>query len=48
MNINQEDNLKIREFENQKIPNEITEKTIRIWPHLNNSNGFFLCRILKN
>jgi len=40
-------NNKLKEFSGIKIPKEIQEKTIRIWPQDNDTNGFFLCKITK-
>ena len=40
-------NNKLREFENKTIPKQITEKTIRIWPQDNDTNGFFVAKISK-
>ncbi len=38
---------KITEFEGFKIPKDITENTLRIWPHENDTNGFFVAKIIK-
>ncbi len=40
-------NNKLTEFQGRKIPIEITEKTIRIWPQDNDTNGFFVAKIKK-
>lgn len=40
-------NNKLTEFEGHKIPKEITQKTIRIWPQDNDTNGFFVAKIKK-
>lgn len=40
-------NNKLKEFEGKEIPNEITEKTVRIWPQDNDTNGFFVAKIMK-
>ncbi len=40
-------NNKLEEFEGKTIPKEITEKTIRIWPQDNDTNGFFVAKIRK-
>jgi len=41
-------NNKLEEFKGRKIPKEITEKTIRIWPQDNDTNGFYVAKIRKN
>lgn len=41
-------NNKLTKFQETKIPNEITEKTIRIWPQDNDTNGFYVAKISKN
>jgi NOL1/NOP2/sun family putative RNA methylase len=38
---------KLVEFNSEEIPQEITEKTIRIWPQDNDTNGFYLAKIVK-
>ena len=38
---------KIKEFLGVKISKEVYEKTIRVWPQDNNTNGFFLAKIVK-
>lgn len=40
-------NNKLKEFQGTKIPKEIQDKTIRIWPQDNDTNGFFLCKLKK-
>jgi NOL1/NOP2/sun family putative RNA methylase len=40
-------NNKVTEFNGIKIDKEITEKTIRIWPQDNDTNGFYLAKISK-
>jgi NOL1/NOP2/sun family putative RNA methylase len=39
---------KILEFQGEKIPSEIVDNSIRIWPQDNDTNGFYLCKIRKN
>lgn len=41
-------NNKITEFEGEEVPQEIVDKTIRIWPQDNDTNGFFVAKIKKN
>lgn len=38
---------KLTEFRGEKIPQEITEKTVRIWPQDNDTNGFYLAKFVK-
>ncbi|MEC8339766.1 MAG: RsmB/NOP family class I SAM-dependent RNA methyltransferase [Nanoarchaeota archaeon] len=38
---------KLTEFKGEDIPNEITEKTVRIWPQDNDTNGFYLAKFTK-
>jgi 16S rRNA C967 or C1407 C5-methylase (RsmB/RsmF family) len=38
---------KLEEFKGIKIPQYISEKTIRIWPHDNDTNGFFVAKFEK-
>jgi NOL1/NOP2/sun family putative RNA methylase len=38
---------KLTEFNSEEIPKEITEKTIRIWPQDNDTNGFYLAKFVK-
>ena len=38
---------KLQSFEGHNISEEITEKTVRIWPQDNDTNGFFLAKIRK-
>jgi len=40
-------NNKLKKFKEKEIPKEITEKTIRIWPQDNDTNGFYLAKIRK-
>lgn len=40
-------NNKLTEFEGKKISKQITEKTIRIWPQDNDTNGFYVAKISK-
>ena len=40
-------NNKLEEFKGRKIPKEITQKTIRIWPQDNDTNGFYVAKIKK-
>lgn len=40
-------NNKITEFNGIKISKEVTEKTMRIWPQDNDTNGFFVAKIKK-
>jgi len=40
-------NNKLTKFFDHKIPKEITEKTIRIWPQDNDTNGFYVAKIRK-
>jgi 16S rRNA (cytosine1407-C5)-methyltransferase len=40
-------NNKLDEFFGEKIPLEIIDKTIRIWPQDNDTNGFFVAKIKK-
>ena len=40
-------NNKIEEFGGKKIPKEVTDKTIRIWPQDNDTNGFYVAKIRK-
>lgn len=40
-------NNKVKEFRGEIIPEEITQKTIRIWPQDNDTNGFYLAKIVK-
>ncbi|MDA3855422.1 MAG: RsmB/NOP family class I SAM-dependent RNA methyltransferase [Candidatus Woesearchaeota archaeon] len=40
-------NNKLEEFDGKKIPKEITQKTIRIWPQDNDTNGFYVAKISK-
>lgn len=40
-------NNKLTEFEGKEIPKEITEKTIRIWPQDNDTNGFYVAKFRK-
>ena len=40
-------NNKLKEFDGHKISKEITDKTIRIWPHNNDTNGFYVAKIKK-
>jgi 16S rRNA (cytosine1407-C5)-methyltransferase len=42
-----ENPLKLKEFKGKKIKEEILEKTLRIWPHIYDTNGFFLAKIKK-
>lgn len=39
---------RLKLFKNFKINSEITEKTIRIWPQDNDTNGFFVAKIVKS
>ncbi len=41
-------NNKLEEFQGEKISEEITKKTVRIWPQDNNTNGFYLAKIKKS
>ncbi len=41
-------NNKLTKFFKNQIPEEITQKTIRIWPQDNDTNGFFVAKIKKN
>lgn len=41
-------NNKLTKFYNTEIPKEITEKTIRIWPQDNDTNGFYVAKIRKS
>ena len=41
-------NNKLEEFKGKKIPKEITQKTIRIWPQDNDTNGFYVAKIRKD
>lgn len=41
-------NNKLCEFEGKEISSEVTEKTVRIWPQDNDTNGFFVAKIRKN
>jgi len=41
-------NNKLTKFFNEKISKEITEKTIRVWPQDNDTNGFYIAKIRKN
>ncbi len=38
---------KLSSFQGIEIPKEISEKTIRIWPQDNDTNGFYLAKIQK-
>ena len=40
-------NNKVKEFKGHIIPEEITQKTIRIWPQDNDTNGFYVAKIRK-
>jgi len=40
-------NNKLTQFKGHEIPSEITEKTIRIWPQDNDTNGFYAAKIKK-
>jgi 16S rRNA C967 or C1407 C5-methylase (RsmB/RsmF family) len=40
-------NNKLTKFKDHEIPKEITEKTIRIWPQDNDTNGFYVAKIRK-
>ena len=40
-------NNKLKSFKDIEIPTEITEKTIRIWPQDNDTNGFYLAKFKK-
>lgn len=40
-------NNKLEEFDGTKISKEITQKTIRIWPQDNDTNGFYVAKISK-
>lgn len=40
-------NNKLTSFQGEKISKEITEKTIRIWPQDNDTNGFYVAKISK-
>ncbi|MCA9497267.1 MAG: RsmB/NOP family class I SAM-dependent RNA methyltransferase [Nanoarchaeota archaeon] len=40
-------NNKLSKFKEHIIPKEITEKTVRIWPQDNDTNGFYLAKIRK-
>lgn len=40
-------NNKLTQFQGKEIPKEITEKTIRIWPQDNDTNGFYVAKIKK-
>lgn len=40
-------NNKVSSFKGHEIPKEITEKTIRIWPQDNDTNGFYVAKIKK-
>lgn len=40
-------NNKLTEFGGKEIPSEITEKTIRIWPQDNDTNGFYVAKLKK-
>jgi NOL1/NOP2/sun family putative RNA methylase len=42
-----EKQIPIKKFKNKEIPKEIYKKTLRIWPHLYDTNGFFLAKIRK-
>ena len=37
----------LKEFRGITIPEKISQKTMRIWPHISNTNGFFLAKIKK-
>lgn len=41
-------NNKVTSFKDHDVPLEITEKTIRIWPQDNDTNGFYVAKIKKN
>lgn len=41
-------NNKVTNFKGKEISKEITEKTIRIWPQDNDTNGFYVAKIRKN
>ena len=38
---------KLSEFKGHKVPNAITQRTIRIWPQDNDTNGFYVAKISK-
>lgn len=38
---------KLTSFQEETIPKDITEKTIRVWPQDNDTNGFFVAKIKK-
>lgn len=40
-------NNKLKEFQGIKIDSKITEKTVRIWPQDNDTNGFYIAKIKK-
>ncbi len=40
-------NNRVTKFKDIEIPKEITEKTIRIWPQDNDTNGFYVAKIRK-
>ena len=40
-------NNKLTEFDGHKIPKDIVNKTIRIWPQDNDTNGFYVAKIKK-
>ena len=40
-------NNKLTKFNGVEIPKEITEKTIRIWPQDNDTNGFYVAKVSK-
>lgn len=39
--------ITLTSFQDKEISKEITEKTLRVWPHKNDTNGFYVAKISK-